>query len=155
MPIPRRFEIRAFSIEMLGAKCRMCGLEDMLWPITILNCGHVYHNYCITTDYCRRTETLLEDRRPFLFFRVTLNQTGVTPNRKSVIFKYRDGKTSAAVLRECIHLYRKVPPEKWTRKLIIPKNGNGELLPTSAFYLQFMMTPRGPCYTATYREGKK
>ncbi|GFW43142.1 hypothetical protein TNCV_1475371 [Trichonephila clavipes] len=55
---------------------------------------------------------------------------------------------------ECIHLYRRVPPEQWTRKLIIPKNGNGELLPSSAFYLQFVMTPRGPCYTATYHEAQ-
>ncbi|GFY78714.1 hypothetical protein TNIN_49521 [Trichonephila inaurata madagascariensis] len=100
----------------------------------------------------KKSPKLLEDRHSFLFFRVTLQQTGVTPNRKSVVFKYRDGKTSAAVLKECIHLYRRVPPEQWTRKLIIPKNGNGELLPSSAFYLQFVMTPRGPCYTATYQE---
>ncbi|GFT46770.1 hypothetical protein NPIL_294661 [Nephila pilipes] len=88
-----------------------------------------------------------------LFFRATIKEKSeVKPGGKSVIFKYKSGEASSFVLKEILHLVHHVNPERWTGRLIIPKNKEGCQLPHSAFFLQLVMTAKGPYYTATYCE---
>ncbi|GFT46776.1 hypothetical protein NPIL_294681 [Nephila pilipes] len=73
----------------------------------------------------------------------------------NVLFKYKEAPLCRFVLNEILNMYVTVPQDKWTTRIMVPKNDDGVELFHLTFRLRLTKTYKEARYTAIYCGGKE